>query len=425
VTPGAEVGGRGAFRRGATTAAGLVFFWTTAAAQQDPPTDAPASAPSVASRPVDLERLVERANHANPYLSAQAAKALEKQGAAALPALEAFVARRSIYALSAPVVTWLGTLDDDRARATLRRAAFDREFPWRPYAVRALAVHPAAEDRGAFLRLLADKLPQVREAAAAGLGAAGAPSDPAAEVLERDALRAALGDASFDVQAAAAEALKKRGDASGLPAMLDALTLSRRFFDLDFGEIARRRAWAFVAPFAKGVVFDPGAPAAEREPALAKVRAALGGDAPASRPIAEDAGDVVFGLEVRSCRRGDAFIRLTAAGEIVVGQYDLRRIRLKPAALEALRTELVTAQRTAPAPLYGRPGCDFERYYLPDEEGLKRITVGPEGRPPEMRRLSALLREAIRDGLGPEAAAEHVERVAPYAAPEEEDGEGG
>jgi hypothetical protein len=47
-----------------------------------------------------IEKVVERANHQNPYYSAQGVKALKERGAAALPALEQFVARRSLLALA-------------------------------------------------------------------------------------------------------------------------------------------------------------------------------------------------------------------------------------------------------------------------------------------------------------------------------------
>jgi HEAT repeat protein len=409
------------------SAAALLLLSAAPARAQAPedPSSRTTSAP--ASRVVDLARLVERANHVNPYMSAQASKALETHGVAALSEVEAFVARRSIYALSAPVVTWLGALDDPRARALLLRVALDRDFPWRPYAVRALAVRPLPQDRAAFLQLLSDRLAPVREAAALGLGAAGTPAEASDALLERRSLQVALADPSFDVRAGAAEALRARGDASGTGRMVKDLALTRRFFDLDFGEIARRRAWAFVVAAAGDKIlatgYDPGAPAIARDAALPAVHDALGirADDPASRQAA-DAEDVIFGLEVRSCRRGDAFIRLTAGGEIVAGQYDLRRAKVAAATWEEMRKALEAVRTVPPLPLYGRPGCDFERYYLLDEEGLRKITVGPEGRPPAARRLSALILEALGAGFGSDAAAEHLERIAPYAAGGEEDG---
>jgi HEAT repeat protein len=380
----------------------------------------------------DLDRVVERANHQNPYLAAQAAKVLEARGAAAMPAVLRFVERRSIYALSAPVTTWLGELEAAEARALLERCAFDREFPWRPYAVRALAARPRPVDRATFLRLTSDLLTPVRESAAAGLGALPAP--PAgAEGDDVPALRALLADVSFDVRAAAAESLAKRGDLAGVPVMLGALDLTRRFFDLDFGELARRRAWNVVLPVVgEGLPFEPGSPPEARRVwiEVAKTRwaaraAAAGSGGATSRPEdaswPPDVADVVFGLEVRSCRRGDEFLRLTAEGELVAGQYDLRRGKLSPEAWSEIRQALETVRKVDPNPHYGRPGCDFERYYLPDEGGLLKITVGNEGRPAGVRRLSGLLLNAMGDLFGDSALSKHLDRVSPFASPEEED----
>ncbi|HYC78719.1 MAG TPA: HEAT repeat domain-containing protein [Planctomycetota bacterium] len=385
------------------------------------------SAPAAESRAVDWRRLLDRANSDNPYFSAGATKVLEARGLEAWPALDSFVRRRSIYALSAPVTTWLGKLDHPPARALLRRAARDPEFPWRPYAVRALAEAPREDDRALFRDLLEDPLPAAREAAAEGLGRCPA----TASDDETAALRARLADSSFDVRAAAADALFKRGDRSALPVMVDALDLVRRFFDLDFGEIARRRAWALVAPIAgEGVPYDPGAPPEHRAFAMTILRRRLALDASpdgaASRPAAwaPDVDRVVFGLEVRSCRRGDAFLRLTAEGDLVTGQYDLKAGRIPPALLATLREEIERARAVPERPLYGRPGCDFERYYLPDEDGLRRLTVGPEGRPAGLTRLAALLTEALRETQGDVAAEAHLRRTAPFAGVDDYGAEG-
>ncbi len=380
------------------------------------------------SRPGSLERLVERANHQNPYLSAQAAKALEAHGLAALPVVEAFVARRSIHALSAPVTSWLGVLNDPRATAILVRAVADREFPWRPFAVRALALKPGPDERALFRRLLDDPLTPVRESAALSLKIGFVPEagDAFAETLR---LRGLLTDASFDVRAAAAESLRARNDHSGVPVMLGALELTRRFFDLDFGELARRRAFDLVSPvLGAGISFEPGAPPDQRAfwAEIARARWARSElSAAASRPSgaewAPDVVGVVFGLEVRSCRRGDAFVRLTEDGRIIVGQYDLRAAKLDDERLAEIRGALQSGRATPSASLYGRGGCDYERYYFPDEDGLIKVTVGPEGRPAGLRRLSGLLLGAIRDHFGPEAASLHLERVAPFATLEDQD----
>src|SRR5262249_29629028 len=96
----------------------LVFVCSLLPAQES----APESAPNV-------DRIVEKANHQSPYVSAQGLKALKAQGAAALPALERFIARRSILALAPLVVDWLGEVPEDGARAVLRQGLAHRGFP--------------------------------------------------------------------------------------------------------------------------------------------------------------------------------------------------------------------------------------------------------------------------------------------------------
>ena len=198
------------------------------------------------SRPAEsgpsIEKVVERANHQNPYYSAQGVKMLKARGAAALPALEEFVARRSVLALAPLAVEWLGEVPDERARALLRRALADASFPWRPQAARALAKGARPADVDTFVALARDPLPAVREAALGALGDF-AVRDPAARPRAIRALEAGLADPIFEPRLASAERLHALGEKSALPILVEALGAERRFFELDFGVIARRRAW--------------------------------------------------------------------------------------------------------------------------------------------------------------------------------------
>jgi hypothetical protein len=288
-------------------AAAAALVWCAGASAQDSrPASAPASVP--ASAPT-LDRLADRANHQSPYLSAQGVKALKTQGPAAVAALERFVARRSILALAPLVVEWLGELpEDDRARAMLRSALADRQFPWRPQASKALAMRPRPTEIDLLLALAKDPLPAVREPALIGLGDLGS-RETTLRPRALAALEAALADPMFEPRLAACEALVRLGEKPP-PLLYEALGVERRFFDLDFGVLARRRAWAALEPVVgKGTGYDPAVGRVRNATALAEVARRLG-RAPESRPsfLPPDVDDAIFGLEVRSCRAGDQWV---------------------------------------------------------------------------------------------------------------------
>ena len=107
-------------------------------------------------------------------------------------------------------------------------------------------------------------------------------------------------------------------------------------------------------------------------------------------PAAGDVEDAVFGVEVRSCRAGDQWIRITSGGELVLGHYDLREEasstrRPPPRCSRSCAEPRLRESRPAPGAFFGRPGCDFEKWYLPDESALTQVTVGQEGRPAVLR----------------------------------------
>jgi hypothetical protein len=210
------------------------------------------------------------------------------------------------------------------------------------------------------------------------------------------------------------------------PLLFEALGVERRFFDLDFGVLARRRAWAALKPVVgEGTAYDPVLGPARNAEALSEIRKRL--RAADSRPVSlpPDVDDVVFGLEVRSCRAGDQWVRITSGGELVLGNYDLERKRLDPkTARELLEILKKTASpnpesRPAPDSFFGRPGCDFEKWYLPDEAALLRLSVGLEGRPELLQALHKALEGAIDSAFGPGRAQEFRDRAAPFAKPDE------
>jgi HEAT repeat protein len=380
----------------------------------------------------DVDRIADRANHQNPYFSAQGLKALKAQGAAALPAVERFVARRSVHALAPLVVEWLGEVPEDGARKILRAALGNPEFPWRPQAARALGKSPREAEADLFLAASKDALPAVREAALLALGQLAA-KDASLRPRALAGLEAGMEDPQFEPRLAAAEALLAAGEKRALPVLLEALSVERRFFDVDFGVLARRRAWAALQPLAgAGVAYDPSAGPAKNADALREIARRVASlvpprpeTGPSKAPLAKDVDDVVFGVEVRSCRAGDQWIRLTGNGELVLGHYDLERRKVPEPELRELRRLLGETARPAspesrldPGAYFGRPGCDFEKWYVPDEPSLLRLTVGQEGRPGALEALHRALGGAVEATFGPGAAEGFKERTSPFAKPD-------
>jgi HEAT repeat protein len=375
-----------------------------------------------------IDRIADRANHQNPYFSAQALKALKARGSEALPALERFIARRTHLALAPLVVEWLGEVPEDGARAILAKALADRRFPWRPQAARSLAKGARPAEVGILLGLAKDALPAVREPALAALGDL-AMREPSLRAQALPALEAGLADPLFEPRLAAAEALMKLGEKTPLPILLEALGVERRYFDLDFGVLARRRSWDAVKPLAGAdVPYDPASGRAQNASAIAEVARRLGVKADVRAPLAPDVEDAVFGIEVRSCRSGDQWIRITSGGELVLGHYDLERKKLDPArAAELLK--LVRSvngpqsreSRLLPGAFFGRPGCDFEKWYVPEETALVRLNVGLEGRPEALQALHDAIGAALEAAWGAGARHDFDDRAAPFAKPGEEE----
>src|SRR5262249_33758724 len=155
--------------------------------------------------------------------------------------------------------------------------------------------------------------------------------------------------------------------------------------------------------------YDPGLPPGRQPAALdrvfVKIAAISGSDSrPATRPSGdEDVTGVIYGLEIRSCRRGDMFLRVTSNAGLGVRNYDLKRYRIAPARFSALRVTLAApttlddgqAVRPGQDLWLGKPGCDFEKHDFPDESGLVQITVGLEGRPKRLQAIVDALSEIL------------------------------
>lgn len=311
-----------------------------------------------------VEKLVEQSVSARAVIRPQAAARLVAHGALAADVVRARAGEGpdGLADLGADLVEVLPALGDDDLRARTWEALRDLDFPWRPAAARGLAASPADGEAGALDALLDDHIAAVRAAVVPA-------ADPAVLPLR-------LADPDGRVRRAAAERL------GHVPTLLAELRRTDTFFARDVGKEARFEAARMLArlhPDLPDLRADlaPGDPA--NEAAWAWIEERWPGAAPAVAPAPAD--DVVLGVEVRSCRRGEFFVRVTADDVLLVGLGDAARVPLPAGTADRLVEEV----RAAVAPLgddryWGRAGCDLERLLLPGEERLATYHVqkGPD-----------------------------------------------
>lgn len=335
----------------------------------------------------EIHKLLEQSISARAVIRPQAARRLVGYGK---PAADAVLARAGagtagLAALGADLVEVLGEFGDDRLRARLWEAADDLDFPWRPAAARGLAATALSPEGAPLDALLDDRIAAVRVAAVRGLTAL-----RREESLAR--LAAALDDSDGRVRRAAADALLGTfGRPEALRWLLLELEREDRFFQRDTGKQARFEAFAMLRRrFPDVPSFRADLPPGD--PVNAAALAWLQGEQRASVPdgAARPAphalpgrveGDVVLGVEVRSCRRGELYLRVTADDVLWVGLGRAARAPLP----EGTAAALVAATLRAVEPLgeerfWGRAGCDLERLLLPGPDGLATYHVqkGPD-----------------------------------------------
>ena len=146
-----------------------------------------------------IERLIGLASTGRPVVRPQAAQRLVEFGAEALPLLRARVGEdgEGLEALGPDLVEVIADFGDVERRKRLWWQLDEPDFPWRPQAMRSLARSAQESERGRFLRLVTDRLAQVRAAAVEALGKLGVQSAPEAGARAGlallDRLEAALG----------------------------------------------------------------------------------------------------------------------------------------------------------------------------------------------------------------------------------------
>lgn len=352
---------------------------------------------------------VEYANSKDrPQFHVQAVRKLRDRGGPAVAdEIGRFVAKNGHNALSIVFTEGLGELQDPRLRDLLRTLVRDREFLWRPTAMRALALQADRESLDDFRKGLDDKLWGCRAAAIVAL-----------ERLKDDAslpaIKALLGDDIYDVRAQAAKTLHAFGDSSGLPVLVEALRADTVWFGIDYGQIAREDAWTFLKKLAKDDFgYKPWESTEQRAPGLARAEAWLAATMPDWRErVPEKARmraasvEYVFGFERRSCQRGDFFFRLDREGNLVVGYFTLEKAKLSEEELREFNAALEKVKRVDRSVPYGQGGCDFEQFYVPEGKTFDKLWIGVQGRPAPVEPFTKVAQELLRKKFGERVAEE-------------------
>lgn len=350
-------------------------------------------------------------------------------------------------------------------RARLWPALEDSDFPWRPAAARGLSWNPRLDEAEAFARFAEDPIGPVRTAALDALFRAGnvareaGDDERAAEIdaLFRDAAAGQLDDEFGKVRRRAAVLLFSRGHARALWWLHEDLKRVDTFFEMPTGLNARYEAASLLADLGVDLAgYEPelptyapeGAPelkdgiptsnegalteiarqieaeVAERQPKLAEdlrglVPAELPAIARASAPLEDE---VVVGLELRSCRKGDFYLRWTADDVLLVGQSAPARIPLAEGATSRLTKVAVELGGSFDGQLFwGQPGCDVETFRIPREGGGDRpmqLVVATNGleraetRPRALTELGSALAASIPDDAALEGEAQRTRDLA-------------
>lgn len=360
----------------------------------------------------DSAKIVQEIEVANarekPQLHVQAVRRLKDRGGSAVAEeIVKFVARHGHNSLSIAFTDGLGSLKDDRIVALLRELVRDKDFFWRPTAMRALAEHADRGSRDDFRAALGDRLWGCRAAAIVAL-------EKLNDQESAPRIRELLGDDVYDVRAQAAKTLHAFGDPSGLPVLVEALRANTVWFDIDYGQIAREDAWNFLKKVAKDDFgYKPWETAQERAPGLARAEAWITKTMPDWRDrvpekarVRAAAVEYVFGFERRSCQRGDFFLRLDREGNLVLGYFTLEKAALTADEQKTLQAALDQVRKVDRSVPYGLGGCDFEQYYVRVGDRFEKLWIGLQGRPAGAEPFVRLAVELLRKKFGERAVEE-------------------
>ena len=316
----------------------------------------------------DWPAVVKKATAARRYmLRVAAARKLATGGAAAVPAVDAFIAKNGMNELPAAVVDMIAKqkTTDDAVVEQLLGWATARDFYWRPAAMLGLArrapLLPERRDRLVELFLAHRDDPAWRVAANARVGL---------HLLNGESGNLDTSPRPDDdprLPAEVAGLLLLEGQTPDLQPLVDALADERTFLEIPWGQQMAQGANQAI----RRALGDkhPGAMADKIE-AITAVRTALTevyGQQLTQPQLREDPDiEFVGGIESLSCRNGDLYLQWTAAGRIFTG-VDARDSVQLPA-------RPVGRRRCVPA----RRRRDHGQGRAPD--GFRRLRRGRRGR---------------------------------------------
>lgn len=393
---------------------------------ETPVQTAPVQDEAEAKRKKDLEKVdtfIRHARTGSAVIRPQAAQRLVRIGK---PAAERLLelsgdSTADLALMGTAIIEVLGQFDHPELRAKLWPAMEDPDFPWRPAAARSLAWAPEGSEWDRFVGHLDDPIAPVRLGVLEGLfrisqiegkGEKGVAQQAALKLAFLDHAVAALHDENDVVRRRAAVLLDARGHGNALRWLFEDLMRVDAFFERPTGLNARYEALGFLVERGVDVgEYVPELPttAAEGERSNAaaltamlkeieqradlmnaKLPEELRGKVPAVvPPIARagaQVGGAVIGLELKSCRKGEFYLRWTEDDQLVVGYGNPALIPLPEGTTKALvevSKEIQTniGQRV----FWGRPGCDVESYRMPRAVGPadlpQQLIVSKDERP--------------------------------------------
>ncbi|HLU39650.1 MAG TPA: hypothetical protein VK081_09700, partial [Planctomycetota bacterium] len=339
---------------------------------------------------VDWAAKVKAAIESPRYAIQRAAsQQIARAGDPAVPAIRAYVAEHGKDRIPMLLADALasGEGDGEATRALLREWADDVEFFWRAQALTGLARRKSAADGERFAAALRDPSHLYRVAGAKGVHAlataSGKPWDEARAVL-----------ADPDPRARVLFALHlwtTAREPAALPVLVAAIADDRAFLDDDWG---RRYAVQAVAALAKVAGTDFGyratEPLAANAEAIARFAAWAEVEVP---PLRErDAVADLGGVEIRSCRHGDLFVRWTE-GEVHFGLSREHRVTLGEDAWARIDARLDALGGGEARQVLGAVVCDFVQ--LTTREPVRLWKAAPGALPEPVCALLEVLAEEV------------------------------
>ena len=362
-----------------------------------------------------LEKYLELARTGRVAVRPQAARRVSQLGDLAAERLVQLIGDdgAGLVDLGPYLVEVLGELGDPRLRTQLWRALADPDFPWRGPAARSLAKTAQAGELEPYLGLLTDHLWQVRRAALDGVAALG-PSE------ESSAVRALLVDQEGAVRRSAAALLDRWGERAALRYLVEELRREDQYFRLPHGAQARFEAAKLLSErLGEDLAVDPAESPREADAARAidelesRVRELVGDAWPELPPIARAAGALessVIGLELRSCRRGEFYLRWAEGDLLYVGTGNPAVVPLAKGSVARLRGGLERRLAELGDERYwGESGCDLEQFRLVDSSGSLQSYLLSKGqaaagdlRPDALDDMAELLLATLPDAESPD-----------------------